>query len=155
METTNLDQQAPARPQFLTVLCILTYIGVGIGIIGSIVGWWGMHIMESMMNGSTPMPEGTDLSSMPGMEEAMSKMKYMNVNLSAGIIGCLICLIGALQMWRLKKMGFYIYLLGEVTPMIVSVAVMGSAAVEGWAILSAIIPVIFIVLYTLNLKHLN
>ena len=38
MEETTTE--ASKRPQFLTVLCILTYIGVGIGIIGSIGAWW-------------------------------------------------------------------------------------------------------------------
>ena len=153
MEETTTE--GPTRPQFLKVLCILTYIGVGVGIIGSIIGWWTMHAMSAMMDGTAEMPAGVDMSDMDKMEQLMAQMKYINVNTIVGIIGCLICLIGALQMWKLKKMGFYIYVVGEIAPVIVSAVLMGTAALSGWAILAAIFPVVFIVLYALNLKHLS
>lgn len=156
MEQTTTE--GPKRPQFLTVLCILTFIGVGVGIIGSIVGWWGMHVMSGMMDGTSNMPgmEDMDMSAFPGMEESMAQMKYMNITLGVGIVGSLICLIGALQMWKLKKMGFYIYVVGEIAPVIVSTVLMGATALAGFTlILGAIIPVVFIVLYALNLKHMS
>lgn len=154
MEETTTE--GPKRPQFLTVLCILTYIGVGIGVIGSIIGWWSMRAMSAMMDASSGMAEEMDLSAFPGMEEAMAQMKYINVTTAVGIIGSLICLVGALQMWKLKKIGYYIYVVGEVVPFIVSAVLMGGSAFGTMAIImGAIIPITFIVLYTLNLKHLS
>lgn len=153
----EITTEGPKRPQFLTVLCILTYIGVGLGIVLSIVGWWSMRAMSAMMEATSEMTEGMeDISAFPGMEEAMAQVKYINVNTIVAIIGCIICLLGALQMWKLKKIGFYIYVAGEVLPFIVSAVLMGGSAFGMMAVvMGAIIPITFIVLYTLNLKHLS
>lgn len=150
--------EAPKRPQFLQVLCILTFIGVGFGILGSIFGWWTMRRMEAMMNGTAPMPEGmedTDMSEFPGMAEAMIQLPYINITTTVTIISCLMCLAGALLMWKLKKTGFYIYVIGEIAPLIISVILMGTSILAGWAIMGIIIPVVFIILYAMNLKHLK
>jgi hypothetical protein len=66
-------------------------------------------------------------------------------------------------MWKLKKMGFYIYLVGEIAPFIVAFATIGFAGMFSLAggflaIITAlmfIFPLLFIILYALNLKHLN
>jgi hypothetical protein len=148
--------EGPKRPQFLTVVCILTYIGVGIGILGSVGAWWGMRFLANMME-----QHGGDLEGLPGMndpakiEQTMLAMKYSNVMLVSGILCSIICLVGALQMWKQKKMGFYIYLVGEIAPMIVSLSLMGASAFIGWGILGVAFPATFIVLYLLNLKHLS
>lgn len=154
MEETTTE--ASKRPQFLTVLCILTYIGVGIGIIGSIGAWWGMRFLSNTME-----QNGGDFEGIPGMddpakvEQTMAAMKYSNVMLISGILCSLICLVGALQMWKQKKMGFYIYLTGEITPLIVSLVCIGASSLLGWGILGVIFPAIFIILYSLNFKHLS
>jgi len=154
MEETITEE--PKRPQFLTVLCILTYIGVGIGIIASVGGWWGMRFLANAME-----QNGGDLEGLPGMddpeklEQTMAMMKYTDVLMASSLICCVICLIGALQMWKQKKMGFYIYAVGEVAPAIVSVACLGMQSFKGWNLMGLFIPVIFLVLYGLNLKHMN
>jgi hypothetical protein len=125
MEEQNV-QTTTQRPQFLTVLCILSYIGCGLAIIGGL----------------------------------------MSIGKISGIINllaALICLYGVLQMWKLKKMGFYLYLIGEITPMIVGIATLGFAGIFSFgggffaiiAGLMMIFPVLFIILYGLNFKHLQ
>lgn len=156
--TTETTEEAPKRPQFLTVLCILTFIGVGLGIIGSISGWWAIRTTSAMMDANSDMMEGMngfDMSEMPEMENMMNSLKYANVILISGVISSLICLIGALQMWKQKKIGFLIYVVGQVAPIIVSVVCFGAATFSGWSSISFIFPVVFVVLYGLNLKHLS
>ena len=52
MEQTNTGAAMPAkRPQFLTVLCILTFVGVGISIITTILGFVAMQAAGAMMGG--------------------------------------------------------------------------------------------------------
>ena len=155
MEETIIDDE-PKRPQFITVLCVLTFIGVGVGVLGSIIGWWGAQAISSMMDGTSEMAEELDLEGMPGMEEAMAQLKYINLLTTVGIIGSLVCLIGALQMWKLKKSGFYIYVVGEITPVIISASLMGGSAFAGLSmVMGAIIPATFVVLYAINLKHMT
>ncbi len=123
------EQNVPTtnqRPQFLTVLCILSYIGCGLAIIGGL----------------------------------------MSIGKISGIINllaALICLYGVLQMWKLKKIGFYFYLVGEITPMIVGIVTLGFAGIFSFAGgffamiagLMMIFPIVFIILYGLNFKHLQ
>ena len=137
MEEQNVQASAPEasapeatakqRPQFLTVLCILSYIGCGLAIIGSLV----------------------TIGTITGV---------------IGLLAALICLYGVIQMWKLKKKGFYFYLVGEITPIIVSFATIGLAGLFSFAggiiaiitaLMVTIFPVIFIILYGLNLKHLE
>lgn len=143
------------RPQFITVLCILTFIGVAFGVIGSIVGWFSTQKMVDMVNN---MPD-QDFSSMPGMEDMGSKMelmvKWKNVNLIVGIVGSLLCLVGALQMWKLKRTGYFIYVVGEIVPIIITGILMGSVFFKGYQIIGLILPIVFVVLYSINLKYLK
>ena len=156
MEETITETEGPKRPQFLTVLCILTYIGVGIGILGSVGAWWGMRFLANTME-----QNGGDLEGLPGMddpakvEQTLAAIKHSNAMLISGVLCSLICLVGALQMWKQQKMGFYIYLVGEITPMIVSLVLMGASAFIGWGMLGIAFPAVFIVLYSLNFKHLS
>jgi len=159
MEQTTINEApvTPQRPQFLTVLCILTFVGVGLGIIWSIIRWFSIRAMAAMMNGTSDLPgmEDMDMESMPGMETVMLQAQHINTTSIVGIVGCLICLLGALQMWKLKKIGFYIYVVGEIAPVIVSAVLMGASAFAGFAIILAVIAVLFVVLYALNLKHMH
>ncbi|MBI4930332.1 MAG: hypothetical protein HY841_06185 [Bacteroidetes bacterium] len=156
----------PKRPTFLTVLCILTYVGVGLGIVMSVVAWWGMHAAQAMMDATSSMAEGmteaagTDMSSIPGMGDAMAEanaaIKWANVTLIVSIVGALLCLVGALQMWKLKKMGFFIYVVGELAPVIATAVLLGGSAFGGMSlVMGAVFPVLFVILYGLNLKHMS
>ena len=66
-------------------------------------------------------------------------------------------------MWKLKKMGFYIYLVGEIAPLVITFATIGFASMFSFgggimAIMTAfmsIFPILFIILYAINLKHMH
>jgi hypothetical protein len=114
------------RPSFLTVLCILSYIGCGLAIIGAL----------------------TTITTLSGI-----------LNMAS----VLICLWGVIQMWLLKIMGFYIFLVGVIAPLIISLATIGFAGLFNFAggimalmvAFGFIFSLIFIILYALNLKHLS
>jgi hypothetical protein len=86
------------RPQFLKVLCILSYIGIGINILVALFGL----LYSSMLDGPN------DSSSSPLSFFAQSgfmSLKNLLIELTS--------LAGVFLMWRLKKVGFYIYLSAE------------------------------------------
>jgi hypothetical protein len=159
MEQTNIEAGVPAkRPQFITVLCILTWIGCGIGLIASVMGYFAVQTAGAMMDvAAASDPEAMDLAStMPGMEEAMNAMKYAGVSLAVGILGTILCFAGSMMMWKLKKTGFYVYVAGQIIPLVISAVLIGASAFGGFAlVMGAIFPVLFIVLYGLNLKHMS
>ena len=159
MEQTNTGAAAPAkRPQFLTVLCILTFIGVGIAIIGAVMGYMATMAAGAMMGMAGDMG-GSDMSAMPGMEEAMSAanaaIQYATVILGVSILGAVLCLVGAIMMWKQKKTGFYIYAVGELVPPIISMVLIGMAGMGAMGLLGFIVPIAFIVMYGMNLKHMS
>jgi hypothetical protein len=153
-QTMNTGAEAPKRPQFITVLCILTWIGCGVGLITALMGWWAVRAAGAMMDMAGSMADAKGVENMPGMSEAMNAMKYANIILIVSVIGTLLCLFGSIQIWKLKKSGFFIYAIGEIAPPIATMVLMGGMA-GGLGIFGLILPIVFIVLYGLNLKHLK
>lgn len=91
MDDELLDSDAVPkhnRPLFLTVLCVLTFIGSGYGLVDALLGIIGASILDLFTSAS-------------GM-----------IAKSLGLLAVSLCLFGAIQMWRLKKQGFWLYALG-------------------------------------------
>jgi hypothetical protein len=176
METTyenqpvsHMDAQ-PARPQFLSVLCILTWVCCSLIFISTI---WGVIFqpspekqLEEIERIRTYSPEAADK-----MEEVFERQssgggQVMNTVLTLIALG--LSAFGAYMMWQLKKTGFYLYVAGELIPYVGflfggtealsaagSMSGMGDAFV-GMAIgIMLVFDVLFIVLYGLNLKHMK
>jgi len=161
-ETLYMNQGSNGRPTFLTVLCILTFIGSGLGVLGGLLGMVGTSALGMFA------PQGTMLVQILGLA-------------ASGL-----CLYGALQMWGLKKQGFTLYLIGAVIGIvgpIISVLTIDSyirglagmselsddpssalladsmvAAAKAAAITGVVIGIIingaFILMYNANKKHL-
>jgi len=162
-EVDILDEKSKGkvkRPQFLTVICILTFVGSGLGILG---GVWGvvpssnklliesMHNMREIQEVTTPFSEA----------EYLEWYFYSSV---AGLLGSLLCLAGALYMWRMKRIGFYFYLPGYIIPFTVSVFAIPhmDAGLEMSEFISAasvafngLIMIAFFIMYGVNLKHMT
>ena len=60
-------------------------------------------------------------------------------------------------MWRLEKIGFFIYVIAELSTNFLSLDIKGSEGTSsmGGMIFSTVIDLVFIVMYFLNLKHMN
>lgn len=156
MEQTNT---APKRPTFLTVLCILTWVGSVWAIISLFLGKAAVSMASGMAEGMSSVAEGAAGSS-PELSKAMEDMNSAVSNYDTymyiGIACALLCIVGAVMMWQLKKMGFYVYVVGELVAPILGIVLLGSSAMAGaMAVLGMIIPVVFVVLYGLNLKHMK
>lgn len=174
---TNVESQfasdmnlEPARPQFLSVLCILTWICSGLLFISTL---WGVIFQPSPEKQQEQIeqiravsPEAADK-----MEEALesqsSGAKIMTNVLS--LIAVSLCAYGALLMWQFKKTGFYIYLIGEALPylgflfgaadaMKASASMMGMSGSTFLGIAIAVMATfdgIFIAMYAANVKHMK
>lgn len=130
-ENTQVQEQVEVkkRPAFLTVLCILTYIGSGLGLLFGILAIVAAGAIAGL------------LESIPGMSQLEGTgmvMIIVSALLSA------ISLFGAVMMWQLKKLGFYIYVVAQIAMVATSFSVMG-----------LIFALLFIVLYFLNFKHME
>src|SRR5689334_16169497 len=115
-ETSGIAAE-PMRPQFLSVLCILTWVCAGLMFVASV---WGILFqpspekqLEKIEEMRSVSPEMADK-----MEAALEKqggtMQVVNTILS--LIALALSAYGAYMMWQLKKTGFYLYLAGELLP---------------------------------------
>lgn len=155
-ETNNVTK----RPMFLKVLCILTFVGSGLGILGGLWGFSGAStdmIVESVKHSR----EVQGVTTVFNEAEYAQWYFYSSV---AGLIGSLACLTGALLMWKLKKIGYFIYLPGYMIPFIVSIVALPhmDVGVEMSGFIGAVsvafnglIMLAFFIMYGVNVKHMK
>ncbi|MBU0487707.1 MAG: hypothetical protein KKD31_07125 [Bacteroidetes bacterium] len=155
MEQNTLNEVPQTRPTFLTVLCILSYVGVAIAVISGIYNYItfnaNMAMIENLTGGIENLEENPLFA---GMSDLLKHGRTLYI---VNIFAALICLVGVLQMWKMKKTGYYIYIVGEIAPAIASFTLVGSVGILGTAAIigGLIFPILFIVLYGLNLKHMS
>lgn len=126
----EIKEEVKKRPVFLTVLCILTFIGSGLGLLFGLLALVAAGYIQGIID------------SIPGMTELGAGVGIFNLVLA--VILSAASLYGAILMWQLKKIGFFLYVAAQVIMLI-----------TGFSILSLIFTALFIVLYALNLKHLE
>lgn len=156
-----------ARPTFLTVLCILTFIGSGMGIFNSVSSYKNAEMTVGITNDALEGVMDTIEDQVESEKDANMIEKIMgsvtdgmtveNVK-SLGIangIASLLTLLGAILMWGLDKKGFWLYVIGTavavIAPLFIYDGIMGMMTGGG----AAFIGIIFCILYFLNVKHLR
>jgi hypothetical protein len=151
-----------ARPTLLTVLCILSFIGIGFSLIGSLNNALRPDNFINKVEQSQALLEdydetGSFLDSLMKMGEVDSEMVEKIVPLSvSAIILSLLLLFGVIQMWNLKKQGFYIYMGVKVLSFIVPIIIVGHNFNSGLALgFGIFFSLLFIFLYSLNLKAME
>ena len=156
-QAENVEQQQPAkkeRPTFLTVLCILSFIGVGIVVISNIVALIGGGVSKAILESSEEVMEAMEaVEEVPVVESVTKIVSNVSTMAAINLIAALVVLVGVIMMWSLKKTGYYIYIVGEIAP-VIALIVLGGLLGGFMAIFSSFIAILFIVLYGLNVKHM-
>ena len=146
----------------INVLSILTFIGSGLAILinlwyfSSAKKFYDMTLANQDQVAKAPaFVRGLQGSDPIGVAQRTYENRVPIVVL--GMVACILCIIGAVQMRNLKKTGFYIYLIGEILPIIVGFIFIGFAAYTGvfQVIGTFLFPAVFIILYATQLKHLK
>jgi len=159
----------PQRPTLLTVLCILTFIASGWGIISSISNYMNADISSQIAGTAldTAKEEISKESDNAGASKMAEKvisgasemLNPANIKKNAlfSILANILTLGGAFLMFQLRKMGFWVYVAGTgiaiITPLVVygasNLMSIGMTAVVGF------FGILFAVLYSLNLKYMR
>ncbi len=157
-DTPTSGETAPKRPTFLTVLCILTFIGSALALVSAVYGYFTVQASAAMFD--------TSMQGMNGMEQTGMMSELQNTmqkavdnalpNLIIGVVCALLCLFGAIQMWKQLKMGFYIYCVGELVPPIAGFF-LGAGGMIGsiGVIVGLVLAGVWVTLYAVNLKHMK
>ena len=156
----NLSEyESQSLPRGLNVLTILTFIGCAIGAIFTLITPWLMKFLLGIMNKAAE--SGTDLTQkqVADMEASKKVIELTQANmvplLAIGIVGVVLCFVGALMMRKLKKDGFWIYVAGQVLPIVGNLALLGMAQFTGVSsYIMFLIPFVFIFLYSRQRKFL-
>lgn len=153
------DGQKPALPGMLNVLTILTFIGCALGFIGGI---WNYVRADKAFKDIVAAQEKLEEApawarKMMGpemVEMARKSMEYKLPVMLLTLIGSALCLYGALEMRKLRKQGFILWVAGEFAPIICSVIFLGMGMFSGFAMIGFLFPVLFLVLYASQRKYL-
>lgn len=155
------------RPTFLTVLCILTFIGSGWGILSQLFALLGSSLVDSSAqieqysaaidsiedSGASSFLSGLLSSSQEMLSAALIYAKQIAL---ISLVLYLCSLFGAICMFKLRRIGFWIYAVAQVLMLFVTPCFTGfSLLVVSGMIVGALFTILFIVMYAVNLKYMH
>lgn len=157
-----VDTNPKQRPGLLTVLCILTFIGSGFGVLNNLMGmimspiknFFGSDFFEMILE------EVHDDPARHFVEQALEiGQKALEHIFEISLLQLVLyaaSLTGAILMFQLKKLGFYIYTISQVLILFVPAMFIGFNLFINIGILfSSVFTILFIALYAINLKKMN
>ncbi len=159
----------PERPQFLSVLCILTWIACGFLFITTV---WGAVFQPTPEERYEQIEKMRELSpeAADQMEAAFEKQDGGSLIISTilNLLAVGLCSFGAYRMWNLFRNGLYIYIAGEVVPYFgflfggtEALSAMGSLSGMGTAMVGiaiafmVLLDLAFVIMYAANLKYMR
>jgi hypothetical protein len=166
METSAAPLQ---RPVFLTILCVLTFLGSSWGIISSLTSYNNAEVQammakqmidqqkeEAMDKAATVQQRNLMKKMFSGTDQLMDTRKIKQNSLFM-LMSNVLTLIGGIMMYRLRRTGFGVYLLGIAVYIAAPLLIYGSGGFFGvmMTLLLAFIGIIFAILYALNIKHMK
>ncbi len=169
-DAVEFDTIPPQRPVFLKVLCILTFIGSGYGIINGVVTYFKANDISKFVT-ETKTEINNDISKKKKINDTASVSLAGNVvnNMSVmatpdnlrkmaigTVISSILCLLGAILMWNLRRVGFYIYTLGTLIIIILPFYLFGSNFLTNISVgMQSFIGIIFVIFYAMNIKSMK
>ena len=160
-ETIN-PTRAVARPLFLTILCIITFLIRVIGIITNMKGYVNADAEVEIITSGKAKTQLKNIFS-PGAVPSDELVRIGNLNVEnykKFSIGCIasyiLCLVGTILIFKLKRTGFYSFTLGTFFNLITHFLLFGdNFGSMGISILVALAGFVFVILYGLNLKYMD
>ncbi len=155
------ENSKPKIPSGLNVLTILTFIGCGVFGLFTLLMPVFYKFLAGVMDKAASSGKDFTAKELAEMEKGKAAIELVTNNMVPviiiGMIGIVLCFIGALWMRKFKKDGYWMYVAGELAPLIAGFFLLGSKQYTSvWSYVFGIgIPVLFVVLYTMQRKHLT
>ncbi len=140
----NEIEQTTKRPTFLTVLCILTFIGSGFSAISNLswVAFYDSFLEIVAQNPSELFQEVYDT--------ILNTSRWL---FAVDFLLYLSSIVGAIFMFKLKKIGFHIYTISNVLLVLTPVFFTENQGVNFFGLMFVTAP--FILLYGLHFKYMK
>jgi hypothetical protein len=158
-DVLTLDENVkPKLPAVLNVLTILTFIWCAWELYSDVKNFLGgkkaLDELEKAQDKLAEAPAWARKLAGPEVQEMMQQALNNRIPLLIiGLVAVSLCFYGALQMRKLKKEGYLLWLIGELLPFVGS-AIFIPAFYNTMFVYFAIFPLIFIILYTTQRKRL-
>lgn len=167
-ESSHQGEPAP-RPGFLTVLCILSFIGGTWGLFSNVQGYMSAELTGSTVSywlDSAMTQIKRQEAKDPGVKMAERLVSEATVLTDPGkirnnsllsILSNLLTLTGTAYMFQQRRQGYWIYLAGIAVMVAAPLIVFGTGNIISIVIfvLECLIGLIFGILYALNIKHMH
>ena len=134
-------QSPKKRPDLLSIVCILTFIGSGLGAFSNLVITTSFEETMELLNSSD--------FDFPGM--ALFKTASYGFFLTGTILYST-SLFGAIRMWKLHKIGFHFYVISQTLLFILPMIYIKEYP---FPYIDLLITAFFIILYARNLKFMS
>lgn len=164
-ETQN---QAPKRPVLLTVLCILSFIVVGFGLLGVLTSLVGgkpgveqiEHAYKGTMQIASDFRDQNQVFFSDMLEQTAEMMAYQQHHYWSVLLVNFITMgtgfAGVLMMFRGRKLGFHLYIIYNLLSVGGSFLIIPSHMIPMFAVITNLIfSGVFVFLYSLNLKWMK
>lgn len=140
-DPTQNQETKPKRPQLLTILCIFTFIGSGMGVLGFFAVLVNYETsMEALKLLYADVPEANFLLNAP---QDFFLVTFILMAFSV---------FGAILMWNLRKIGFHFYTSSQLIYLILPFIYFNN---ETNPMLNIILTALFVYLYSRNLKYMR
>ncbi|MEP7145139.1 MAG: hypothetical protein ABI707_19790 [Ferruginibacter sp.] len=161
-ETINSTSPNTYRPLFLTILCVITFIGSIAGIIINSRGYINADAeVENITSGKSRSALKNLFS--PGNKSSEELVRIGNLNVEnykkfsiGSIASSILCLVGTILIFKLKRTGFYSFTLGTFFNLITHFLLFGdNFGAMGFSIIAALAGFVFVILFGMNLKYME
>ena len=157
-ETTSLEKKK--LPGSIGTLTVLTFIGSGIGLITYCMNYFRADKAVAEMEAARDNPDTPAFVKSMMTPEAIEQARLAAANklplTILNLIAVALCVAGAIQMRKLKKDGYIMWLIGELLPFIATIILIGTGSFTGIPFYVATgIVALFIILYTTQYKYLQ
>lgn len=138
------EQQKQERPQALTALIIISIVVKAFGALGTLLFLFiGDMYVEFLMK--------YDPKTAHKMEPLFTDPYY----LIPLIVINLVQIVGNIYLWRMRKIGFHIYVIGKFAQLFLPYILYGERFLDPWVILTVIQLAIWPILYATYLKKMR
>jgi len=155
-----LEAESSKLPSGINILTILTFIGCGIAVIfTAFLPMLYRFSMEFMDKAAAN--EDISAKDLADIEQQQSAIEMAQANIVPimiiSFIGVFLCIVGAIWMRRLKRDGYWLYVTGELLPLVGGLIILGTSQYTNVTsiVLGVGIPLLFICLYTMQRKFLG
>jgi hypothetical protein len=160
MEVQESDHK---RPDFLTVVCILSFVGLGWRIFRSLMDAVAGTFISNFSFVLDDVVQDLEAEGDPAtgfaadiVASVQKLLEHISIIALMVILFSIMALIGVILIWNLKKAGFYIYTVFRILILLTPVIVIGLNIISlSMVAAGTVFAALFITLYGIHLKYLK